>query len=307
VIVALSALIVMCSLSAVLVNEFFQWNQYRGNRERATQYLESHFNATIGLIYESELEGTSVLGKPYTKTFWLYSDNLLCYHAVKPFISTLADAVHSAYDDYSDTYAVPATGKLGALFGEDIPDQPRGTNSYIAVEAGEYVIGYDIADGGLMNDWRWYVDWLCYRAIDEWTYGNNTLAHQLVEEAIGMWDGRGFYDRPCQLGAFYHNYKLGLVLYTCHYVGFALGPLETEIEARMWSYQDPARGGMITLTDVNGVPVGSCNAEATAASLLPYTLTLTRSRFVESPLVVSIIVGSLVAVIIVIVILVKNR
>lgn len=125
-----------------------------------------------------------------------------------------------------------------------------------------------------MADWRAFVDWLCYRAVDEWNYGNKTLSHQLVEEAIEMWDGYGFYDRPSQLGASYHNYKLGLVLYTSHYVGFDLSQLEKEIEAQMWSYQNPELGGIITLTDVNGVPVGSCNAEATAASLLPYTLKL---------------------------------
>lgn len=273
---ALSLLIIVCSLTVFSVKAFFEWGMYRGNREQAIQYLENHFNSTIGLIYESELEGMNVLGKPYSKTFWLYSDNLLCYHALEPFKQTLADEIRCAYNYYSDTYSVPDTGKLGALFGEDIPDLPRGTNSYVTVEE-DYAIGYDYADGVLMGDWREYADWLCYRAVDEWNYGNKSLSHQLVEEAIAMWDGYGFYDRPCYLGAFYNNYKLGLVLYTCHLVGFDLGPLEKEIEARMWSYQDSTLGGIITLTDFNGVPVGSCNAEATAASLLPYTLKLKNS------------------------------
>jgi len=66
---ALSLLIIVCSLTAFSVNAFFQWNMYREDRELAIQYLENHFNSTIGLIYEGELEGTSVLGKPYSKTF----------------------------------------------------------------------------------------------------------------------------------------------------------------------------------------------------------------------------------------------
>ena len=53
-------------------------DEYRSNIDLAVSYLVGHYDKHVGLIYESEDNGTHWLGSwaTYRNTYWLYSDNL---------------------------------------------------------------------------------------------------------------------------------------------------------------------------------------------------------------------------------------
>ena len=53
-------------------------DEYRSNIDLAVSYLVGHYDSHVGLIYESEDNGTHWLGPwaTYRNTYWLYSDNL---------------------------------------------------------------------------------------------------------------------------------------------------------------------------------------------------------------------------------------
>ena len=83
-----------------------------------------------------------------------------------------------------------------------------------------------------------------------------------------MWDGKGICDLATQTDGKYANYKLALILYASRVLGIELADYG-EIEDKLWSMQQ-ANGGITSLKDLDGGPVGSANTETTSMALLPY-------------------------------------
>jgi hypothetical protein len=83
-----------------------------------------------------------------------------------------------------------------------------------------------------------------------------------------MWDGKGIYDLATQNDGKYANFKLALILYASKILNITIGNY-TQIEDKLWSMQQ-SNGGITSLSDLNGNPIGSANAETTAMALLPY-------------------------------------
>jgi hypothetical protein len=66
----------------------------------------------------------------------------------------------------------------------------------------------------------------------------------------------------------YANYKLALILYASKVLSLTISNY-TKIEDKLWSMQQ-SNGGITSLSDLNGNPIGSANTETTAMALLPY-------------------------------------
>jgi len=251
-------------------------NEYRSNIDMAVSYLVGNYDPHVGLIYESEDDGTHWLGSwaTYRNTYWLYSDNLEALHVLEKYNPAIAENISKTYNSYD----FPKNTLLfGTLFGENIPDDIRDAENIALVNNSELVIIYRRHQGNAQHpyDYPWHLwsDTLCYRALDEYQFGDKTKARNILEEALDHWDGLGFNDHSTKKNGFYANYKIGLFLYVADKMNYPISAdTKADMERQMWRQQNPETGGVTSLADLNGQPIGSANVETTALTLLPYTL-----------------------------------
>jgi hypothetical protein len=247
-------------------------DEYRSNIDMAVSYLVGNYDPHVGLIYESEDEGTHWLGSwaNYRNTYWLYSDNLEALHVLEKYNPTIADNISKTYHSYEfpkDTLL------FGTLFGENIPNDIKDAENIAVVNTSELVVMYRRHQSSSSLNYHSYSDLISYRALDEYQFGNKLIAKMILKEALDYWDGRGFYDLSTKNDGFYANYKIGLFLYVADKINYVLSAdKKAAMERQMWKQQDPETGGIRSLADLNGQPMGSANVETTALTLLPYTL-----------------------------------
>lgn len=115
-----------------------------------------------------------------------------------------------------------------------------------------------------------YADALIYKSLNCYLKGNLTEAKQYFNQASVLWDGKGIYDNATVSEGKYANYKLALLIYASKVLNT---PIDSTIEQKLWSMQQ-ANGGITSLADLDGKPVGSANAETTSMTLLPYNTQL---------------------------------
>ncbi|CAN5519909.1 hypothetical protein BH18THE1_BH18THE1_18790 [soil metagenome] len=249
-------------------------DEYRSNIDMAVSYLIGKYDSHVGLLYESEDNGTHWLGPwaTYRNTYWLYSDNLEALHVLKKYNPTIAENISKTYDRYEFP---KKTLLFGTLFGENIPNVILDAENIAVVNNSESVIIYrrHQDERPYAYPYRQWSDTLSYRAFDEYQFGNKTKAKTILDEALQYWDGLGFNDHSTQKNGFYANYKIGLFVYVADKMNYPLSPTtRADMERQMWRQQNPETGGITSLADLNGKPIGSANVETTSLSLLPYTL-----------------------------------
>jgi hypothetical protein len=251
-------------------------------RDAAAGYLSSHYNATFNLIYESEEAGRHWLADtyplmeniPYSGTFWLYSDNTIAYHALEPFDSSLASQIKAslAAYGYNETSNPPLLWEV--LFGYDIPDIIHdAVNLPVDYVENDYAIFIHRHNATGTLDPSGYGDTIVYKALDLLWIGDYDGAETWFWKAYNLFDGKGIKDNATINDGFYANYKLALLLYTSKILELDL-PLEDEIEAQLWSMQNAEHGGITSLADEDGNPIGSSNCETTSLTLLAHNTEL---------------------------------
>jgi hypothetical protein len=246
--------------------------EYRSNIDLAVSYLIGNYDPHVGLLYESEDKGTHWLGSwaTYRNTYWLYSDNLEALHVLEKYNPAIAENISRTYNSYE----FPKNTLLyGTLFGENIPDDIRDAENIAVVNNSELVVIYRRHEGSSSFPYHIWSDMLSYRALDEYQFGDKDKARNILEEALDHWDGLGFRDHATENDGFYANYKIGLFLYVADKMNYPLSAdTKADMERQMWRQQNPETGGITSLADSNGQPIGSANIETTALTLLPYTL-----------------------------------
>lgn len=257
------------------------YDGYIEQRNKAFSYLASHYNPDLQLIYESEDEGVHWLKKEkpywkwgYNQTYWVYSDNLFAIKAVEPYSKEMAEAIAKKVKYYTDIYGKSNIFEimLGGA-GESI----FRSESNIDISAGDnYAVLLRKHDGNSFLTPFENVDLLCYKALQFAFNGNYPGAVELLEEALGYWDGKGFYDLSTKLASgqeavkgYYSNYKLATAIATARVLNYWDDRLN-EIERKLWEYQNK-NGGITTLTNIgSGMAEGSANNETTSLALMAY-------------------------------------
>jgi|GEM_PF-1709624 len=281
-------LTILCYLTLIpIINVDVSGMKYQNEIDSAVKYLVNHYNSDVGLIYESEDEGShwiKLIENPeyywsYQETFWIYSDNLFAAYALKPYSPIVSDKIRESIK----YYGVPPSNKFEAVIGQQVgPD--RAARNIIINQTDKYAILIRIHNGSFADPRFKYADALLYEALTLHYQNKTVKARQLVNEVYQMWNGSILVDygvtekiltegtAPTDIG-YGHNFKLALLLYTSKVTRTNLPDYDL-LEEKLWSSQN-VNGGIISLTLGDGTPIGSANCETTALTLLIYNDDLT--------------------------------
>jgi len=264
-------LILLLALS--FAHQAVQENPYARNIARAEAYLASRFNPNLGLIYESDDRGTHWLTAEYpsfhwryNQTFWLYSDNYFASLALQADYPQISNLINASINRYRQ----PPSGVFEVVAGERIQLPLHAAEDYIVAESANYVITIR-RHNSTMLALNWLDLWL-YEALEYDLEGNYHSAQFLLRRAETMWTGNGFWDLSYLITHTYSNHKLALFLFTAQALGITVPEQDMMLE-HLWNMQNQC-GGITSLTDAVGQPMGSSNTEATALTLLIYSQSL---------------------------------
>lgn len=244
------------------------WSGYEVNLAKAALFLNStQFDSAVGLCREAP--------NAHNNTFWLVSDNLLAYHALKYYYPETAGAVYATMLGYGYFRSY----KHEVVFGTTIPYIPfKTSNTYVVAQIGRKLIETEVCNGSSMDDYKEYVDLCIFAALHFYWSGNIPQAIDHFNIAKNMWNGtlHGIYDKASKDAEnkgevlIFSTYKLSLLLYCSRILG---QPLEdrNSIEETLWLMQDEEYGGLHTDYDISLNYTGSdMNTETTSIAILAY-------------------------------------
>ncbi len=271
-------LIIVASLIVVIFNPFS-----KNKVDMAVDYLKSHFNQTVGLIFESEDIGNktiSELNYSHNQIYWIYSDNLIASWALKPHEPQISDMINQTIQSYN----LSQSDFFEVLFGKTISMNSSNANQLVIKKQSDLVIMAEFHNSSTPLLWKKYGDTLIYQSLNLYLRGNRTGAEYYFDKAYKMWDGKGIYDLSTEndTKGNYANYKLALILFASKVLELNIANY-TQIEDKLWSMQQ-LNGGITSLTNDIGNITGSANAETTALTLLPYNdelISRMKNLFVE--------------------------
>jgi hypothetical protein len=125
------------------------------------------------------------------------------------------------------------------------------------------VIRTEVVTDNVLNGWDDYADLLLLASIAE---TKQPTARKRWEEAMRMWDGKGFMDAAARHDSRYSNYKLGLALLAARHLSPPASPPQELID-RLLGIQDES-GGWTTDYDARGKRIGLASVETTCLSIL---------------------------------------
>jgi hypothetical protein len=274
-----------------LTKDFKDFEAYT-SKMRAVKYLISGYNSTVGLIPEVPSWFEPL---PLNHLYWLTSDNMLAYYALKNYDAAVSNAILNKIKGYAINYSLPVNSegvpisyKHEVLIGTALPETFNLSNYYHLSKTPLNLISYDdivhyaetinpiiVAEVNnrttIMSDWANYADMLLYKAVDCHLKNNTTEAVELFKNASAMWDGYGLNDIVYNSSTQprYEVYKLCLLEYVRKLLKQPYLPYESQLVNRIFSAQQ-SNGGIITHYTKTGeyLPYAYTNTETTAIFLI---------------------------------------
>ena len=244
-------------------------NPYSQNIARAEAYLINRLTPKLGLVYESDDPGRHWLSGEYqgfhwsyNQTYWLYSDNLFAYLALERDYPQISREISSSINQYQ----APSSGVFEVVAGEHISLPLHAAGDYIVAQSANYAIAIRRHNSTSLA-FNWMDLWM-YEALEFDLEGNYASAEFLVRRAETMWRGNGLCEWSFLLTHTFSNHKLALLLLTARATGITLSNEDAMI-SHLWKMQNQL-GGIASLSDAEGKPIGSSNTETTALTLLIY-------------------------------------
>ncbi|MBT9161294.1 MAG: hypothetical protein DDT26_02599 [Dehalococcoidia bacterium] len=232
---------------------------------RAVDYLRSSFNPEVGLIFQSKEPGFRMVGSRqyrYDQIYWLYPDNLIASYVLQPFDAEMAQEIAQTLR----RYAQRPSRLFEVLFGEPIPRDISIANEVVVAREAEFLIIARFHDSPMPLSWQDYGDMLIYQSLNQHLRGEGEAARKYFHQAYSMWDGKGIYDAATRREGIYATHKLALILYAGRVLNITIN---SQIEARLWSMQNPD-GGIAAYVTFHGDRLGPSDSRTTAMALLPY-------------------------------------
>jgi hypothetical protein len=252
---------------------------------KAVDYLrETAYSRDVRLCREAPRVAPNV--------YWVASDNLLAFKALKRYDSRLASTIRRKLVRIAELYDLPRSREdrlpLSLRYDVIIRDDetleiPPRNITHLTLYSDSYTLKYDIANGtGRFYDWPYYADLRLLVALSDYNSGDEVNALSNLAAAANMWDGIGLRDNatdrsygegqdPRDGPHAYATYKLGLLLYVSGKLHKPLS-FEQDVVKRIWLMQNQTSGGIFTHITSNGTRgYDDTNTETTAFVILGMT------------------------------------
>lgn len=201
-----------------------------------------------------------------SNTYWLYHDNYLAAHVLRPTDPQAADRIEAAIRGFG----VTESGKIEIVTGE--AKQPLPFKRYELKEVarrGDKVIKTELVTDHPLAGWEEYADLLFLAAMARAKEGEPEEASRLFAAGAKLWDGKGFADRVLPVHGLYATFKLALALLAAKAVETEF-PAAAEVKHRLLALQND-EGGWITDYRPDLTPAGLPNVETTSLAMLALT------------------------------------
>ncbi len=219
-------------------------------------FLAARYSPAYKLLQESPIVAPN--------RYWLATDNRLAVYALR----AVEDDVHAAALAVSiAAHGGRRHGLIEALTGENIQWPPR-TETQAEVDG--TIWNEHRFTGARYEDWREYADLALFAALDAHNEGNDQQAVTRYRQALKLFNGIGFADKPytSTVGhGLYTTYKLALAL---HVAAQIKEPPDSRLLPALLGKQDES-GGFVTLYDASGTPQGDASTETTSYAILGLT------------------------------------
>ena len=191
---------------------------YADKLQAAADYLKANFNEELKLICESP--DTPELAK----TYWLVSDSLYASYALQPYYPDIAREIGF---QLRNVWNYNEDALHGILFNHRLAPIPIYGTEAVIVEEGpdndgdgspDYIIKTERLTSETLDVYD-YADRLCYQALAAAFHGNLDQANQYLNQAMGLWDGKGLADKVYRQNGYYETYKLAMLYYTAKVLG----------------------------------------------------------------------------------------
>jgi hypothetical protein len=246
----------------------------------AVNFTQNLFNSEIGLCRETLVEQNEIItasnGSVYqcytNETYWIASDNYLESLALSSYNMTLSGLINQTCGKYYNGSYLP----YQIMQGEAIPTTLHLPNTYVLENTLDHVIALNLYNGTVNSsnclDYPSYGDALVYEALNYYVQGYPlSWSDNLYMHAYNMFDGKGVADAHFQNTSQYDNMKLALLVFGAKVLNLNVDL--TAIEQQLWNAQKTSgveTGGITSLMNSSGQPIGTANGETTALTLLAY-------------------------------------
>ena len=218
--------------------------------QKGRSFLVGLLDAELGLL--PEYRGANV--------YWLFHDNYLAAKVLNASHPEIAQTLRAAME----REGIRKSGKIEMLFGEAEKLLPFRQYQLTEVRrAGNKVIRTEVVTGSAFDGWRQYADLLLLASIAE---KDSAAAQRHWNDAIALWDGKGFLDAAAKHSRQYATYKLALALIAANRLTPAAKPPDGLLE-KLRSMQNES-GGWITDYVAAGKRLGLANVETTSLAIL---------------------------------------
>jgi len=209
------------------------------------------------------------------KIYWICSDNLLAYYALKNYNPTISNAIKSKLMWYASVYnlpidsnGLPISYKHEPIIGDILPTSFNNTIVFTLSNSSGIIVEDEINNGSeTMGNWMNYADLLAYKGMSYLNQNNSVSATFLYDYMLAMWDGYGFADTvfksPNNTNKEYATYKLALFIILRERLGLKPNPIENTIIKIIKLCQD-GQGGIITGYTKELKTIGVPNTETTS-------------------------------------------
>jgi len=196
---------------------------------KATAYLITMYNPTLGLVANSEDQGPNPYGEgvPCNRTYWVYSDNLWTGWALQPFTptTTIAENITKTVQRYTTEQG--RSMLFEAVIGEPIPTTIRGNKDIKAFDGIVNGIRVQVLldrhqsedNPGIFDDADKYADLCCYLTINYWMMGDINASRYWFQKGEALWNhttNHGFHDKAVyDIESSTHNIVIRTLSWDC--------------------------------------------------------------------------------------------
>lgn len=234
----------------------------------ATFLLNYTYNSTLGLCSEESV------GRDKSNVFWICTDNLLAYYALKNYNEAISDTIKANIIEYAMNYSLPTdanglpiTYKHEPILGDTLPERiPYHPIFPTLKNESSYVIRTEVNNDSEhpWTDWMDFADELAWQGMSFINQGKVSAANACYNNMMNMWDGYGFADKAFLRDGYYEPFKLALAIILRQRLNLSKPTQEETMEDVLWLCQQP-NGGIATGYDRTLNTIGHVeNTETTA-------------------------------------------